>query len=221
MTKDGKYMIPAIQELNPVSLPSQNDKEKPSQNVPKTSKPKVELYVWSYCPYGVQMQGPMAEVAELLKGKAEFIIVPYYDGHGAYETQQNKIQLCIQKLAEDKYWSYAKGFVETIYSKCGSQRTEACDKNESISLMKKLGIDSSKIMSCVDSQGKTLLEEAAKKSQQNGVSGSPTVIINGVKVNVARTPESVKTAVCSAFENVPAECSKNLSSSASASSGSC
>jgi hypothetical protein len=163
----------------------------------------------------------MAEVANLLKGKADFEIVPYYDGHGAYETQQNKIQLCIQKLYADKYWSYAKGFVDSIYSKCGATRTEECDKTESIALMKKLGIDSTKVINCVDTQGTSLFGEASSKAQSLGVSGSPTIMINGVPASVARNAESIKTTVCSAFKDTPSECSQAMSSTASASSGSC
>lgn len=215
VTKDGKYFISSAIEMNAVASVS-----KPTE-VPKTDKPKVELYIWGYCPYGVAAQGPLAEVASLLKSSADFEAVLYYAGHGDYEAQQNKIQACIQKLAEDKYWKYADGFVKTIYPKCGASRDIACDKNESIALMKSLGIDSAKVMGCVDSDGVSLTEAYSNRAENNGVTGSPTLIINGVAVNVGRTAEAYKTAVCNAFNNAPAECSDTLSSDTSAAQGNC
>jgi len=221
-TKDGDYFIQGATPMEvSKTVGTGNAVSDTPKDVPKSDKPKVELYVWAYCPYGVQAQGPMADVAALLKGKVDFEIVPYYDGHGAYETQQNQIQMCIQDIASDKYWSYAKSFVANIYPKCGSTRDIACDKTESIALMKTLGIDSTKVMACVSSKGQEMSSEASAKAQANGVSGSPTIRINGVVVNVARNSEAIKTAVCSAFTNAPSECSESLSSTAAASSGSC
>jgi len=218
MTKDGTL----AGSLNPISQDnsSQTQEETPTE-ITKSDKPVVDLFIWSYCPYGVQAQGPLAEVAKLLKDKAEFNAILYYDGHGAFETQENKIQACIQKLAKDKYWDYAAGFVKTIYPKCSTSRDVACDKSESIKLMNSLGIDSTKIMACVDSDGESLIKAYAEKAQQSGVSGSPTLMINGVKVNSARTADAYKTSICSAFNTSPSQCSTTLNSTATASSGNC
>jgi len=220
MTKDGKYMVQGLSEINPSSSINTNSNNQ-TKEVPKADKPKVQLFIWSYCPYGVQAQGPVAEVANLLKGKADFEIVTYYDGHGAYETQQNKIQSCIQKLASDKYWNYAAKFVTDIYPKCSSTRTEDCDKNESVKLMKSLGINSASVLNFVESHGTSLLSEASSKAQANGVSGSPTILINGVAVQAARTSEAIKAAVCEAFNTAPSQCSQTLSGTTAAASGSC
>ena len=43
-----------------------------------------------------------------------------------------------------------------------------------------------------------------------GISGSPTFVINGVKVQVNRSPEAIKTAICNAFTTTPAECNQTL-----------
>jgi len=219
MTKDGKYFISSAIDIAAVASTASNTATT-AKEVPKTDKPKVELYIWGYCPYGVAAQGPLAEVANLLKNSADFEAVLYYAGHGDHEVQQNKIQACIQKLAKDKYWNYAAGFVKTIYPKCGGDIV--CDKNESVALMKSLGIDSAKVMSCVDSEGVSLTEADSLRASDNGVTGSPTLMINGVVVNVAsRTAEAYKTAVCNAFNNAPSECSSTLSSSSSAAQGNC
>lgn len=220
VTLDGKNLVSGLTPIETKTTTPTNTQ--PAQtNAPKSDKPEVELYVWGYCPYGVQAQGPLAQVANLLGDSANIMIVPYHDGHGAYETQQNKIQSCIQELEPSKYWSYAAGFVANIYPKCSSARTEDCDLTESTALMKTLEIDSTKVLACVDSEGDALFAAARQKAQTNGVSGSPTLIINGVIVNTARTAEAYKSAICAAYNNAPAECSTTLDSSAAAAAGNC
>jgi len=216
-TRDGAF----AGSLAPIVDPSEIEEPKPT-TVPKSDSPKVELFVWGYCPYGVQAQGPLADVANLLKENANFEIVPYYDGHGAYETQQNKIQLCVQKLEKDKYWDYASGFVENIYPKCSVTRDIECDKTESTALMKSLGINSDAVWSCVDSEGDNLFSQAANRSKELGVTGSPTLVVNDVITNPSsRTAESFKSIVCGAFNNAPASCSQILDSTAATASGNC
>lgn len=220
-TLDGEFFVQGVTPLEVQEAEQPSQPSQPEQTeVPKSDKPKVELFIWSYCPYGVQAQGPLAEVVSLLSENADFEAVMYHDGHGAYETQQNKIQACIQKLDPENYWNYAAGFVENIYPKCGSSRDIECDKTESISLMDSLGIDSASVMSCVESEGAGLLSASVERSRSNGVQGSPTLLVNGVKVNVARNSEAFKSAVCSAFNEAPAECSETLSSAA-AQAGNC
>ena len=220
VTKDGEFLVQGLTPLNLVQTPTSQEQ---SVDIPKSDKPEVELFIWSYCPYGVQAQGPLAEVASLLGNYADFKSILYHDGHGAYETYQNKIQECIQEISPSKYWNYAAGFVEDIYPVCGASRDIDCDKTESIALMKSLGIDSTKVMSCVDSKGDSLISASSSYAQQLGVTGSPTLIINGVKSNAGRTAEAYKVAVCNAFtdETAPEECSTTLDSSTAAAAGNC
>jgi hypothetical protein len=215
ITKDGKAFT---ESLSPIESDSP---EKETANVPKSDKPNVELYIWSYCPYGVTALGPLAEVASLLKDSADFKVKLYYAGHGDFEVQQNKIQACIQKLSPSNYWAYAKTFADEIYTKCSGDI--ACDLKESTTLMKSLGIDSSAILFCVDSQGETLTDADYESAKEKGVSGSPTLVVNGVKVSASRTAEAYKGAVCSAFTDgkIPTECGETLSSSSTSASGSC
>jgi protein-disulfide isomerase len=166
-------------------------------------------------------QDPFAEVAFLLKDKADFKAVMYHDGHGAYETQQNKIQACIQEVDNENYWDYAAGFVSDIYPKCGQSRDIECDETESITLMDSIGIDSSAIMSCVEEKGTTLIDADRAQARENGVTGSPTILINGVKANVARTAEAIKTAICSAYNEAPEECANTLDATAAQAQGNC
>ncbi|MFH1358310.1 MAG: thioredoxin domain-containing protein [archaeon] len=212
ITKDAEYFVQAAVPIS--TQTNTNPQTQEPVDVPKSDKPKAELFIWSYCPYGVQAQEPLAEVVSLLGDSADFEGVLYYDGHGAYETQQNKIQACIQEVAKDKYWKYATGFVQTIYPNCGSTRDIECDKTESVKLMKSLGIDDTAVMSCVDDKGEALIAEHASRAQAYGVTGSPSLVINGVKVNTGRTAEAYKAAICEAFNNAPEECETALSSDA-------
>jgi len=221
ITKDGKYFVQGAVEIEPSSNTNTPSNTQTPQEVPKSDKPKVELFVWGYCPYGVQAQGPLTDVVSLLGNSADFEVVLYYDGHGDYETEQNKIQACIQDIAPDKYWAYSKGFVDEIYPKCSVERSVDCDKTESVKLMKSLGINDVSIMSCVDDRGEDLIAEYSARAQSSGVTGSPTLIINGVKVNTARNADAFKGAICQAFNNVPSECSEVLDSSAAAAAGNC
>ena len=216
ITKDGKYLV---QGLTSIEMPDTSTPT--SSNIPKSDKPTVELFIWGYCPYGVQAQGPLAEVASLLKDNANFKAVLYHDGHGAFETQQNKIQECIQEISPEKYWAYASGFVETIYPKCGVTRDINCDKTESVKLMNSLSINSNGVLSCVSSKGESLIKEASARASELGVTGSPTLVINGVVANSARTADAYKEAVCSAFNNAPEACSTTLDNNAAAAAGNC
>lgn len=221
-TKDGENLVPSLIPLTANVATEAPRQTAPAQTeIPKSDKPVVELFIWAYCPYGVMAQGPFAEVAFLLEGKANFKAVMYHDGHGAYETQQNKIQACIQEVDNENYWDYAKGFVKDIYPNCGQSRDIECDKTESIKLMESIGIDSSSIMSCIETRGEDLIKADLANAQSNGVTGSPTIMINGVKANVARNAEAFKIAICSAFNNAPEECSNTLDSAEAQAQGNC
>ena len=69
--------------------------------------------------------------------------------------------------------------------------------------------------------GEALYNRDVARAAELKQSGSPGFVINGVPVQVDRTPEAVKQAICSAFNTVPSECQQTLSTqSASAGFGS-
>ena len=53
-------------------------------------------------------------------------------------------------------------------------------------------------------------------SNQYGVRGSPTLVINGKTMSVQRSPEAIKSAICDAFNTPPEECNTALSSNQAA-----
>jgi hypothetical protein len=52
------------------------------------------------------------------------------------------------------------------------------------------------------------------KAKSLGIGGSPTFVINGAKVQVSRSADAIKTAICNAFINAPSECGQSLSTNA-------
>ena len=224
ITKDGKTLVQGVMPLEVVGetpQSPQSPQQAPSAEPVKTERPQVDLFIWGYCPYGVTAQGPMAEVASLLGDSADFRAVMYYDGHGPFETQENKIQACIQKLEKAKYWDYAAKFVSDVYPVCSQTRDVECDKTESTKVMDAVGIDSDAVFECVESEGADLIAADAAYARENAVTGSPTVVVNGVKANVARTADAYKGVVCDSFLESPEACGDTLSTDAATTSGSC
>ena len=74
ISKDGKYFIQGITEITSSSASSSSTANAGTQtptNVPKTDKPKVEAFVFSYCPYGLQFEKALLPAYNLLKTKGE------------------------------------------------------------------------------------------------------------------------------------------------------
>jgi hypothetical protein len=185
--------------------------------VPKQATPDVELFIMSLCPYGLQMQKAYIQAAELLEGEANMKVKwVHYLMHGEKELIENTRQYCVQEEAPDKYNAYTRCFV------ADTNKGEAC--------LDEVGIDKAAIESCYD----TAIEEFGIQDAFNdeasflserfpiypvdkeaaeayGVRGSPTMVINGKNVQVSRSPEAVKQAICNAFTDAPAACDTVLS----------
>jgi hypothetical protein len=214
VTKDGKNMI---SDLSPLEATSSNT-DTTQTKVPTSDKPEVELYVFSYCPYGTQMEKAIIPVVKLLGDKINFKIRQIGAMHGDFEKVEAQRQLCIEKNYPDKLLDYILAF--DTDSTC-STGDATCVATKTGAIFSKLGIDAAKINSCMTSDGVTMYNAEVSNANSKGVSGSPTLIINGVNAQASRSPEGVKGVICSAFKNAPSECSQTLSTtSASAGFGS-
>jgi protein-disulfide isomerase len=216
-TKDGKYFIQGATEITdkkPSAASSSSDTPAASADVPKTDKPIVEAFVFTYCPYGLQFEKALSPVYNLLKAKADINIVQIGAMHGEYEQVEAYRQLCIQKnYGKDKLWAYLNVFmVNDSVGNCGGDMT--CSKPLVESIMKKLSMDVAKINTCMDKDAKALYDADGAIASSAGASGSPTFRINGVDVSVNRDAESIKKAICDAFTTAPSECSETLSTAA-------
>ena len=217
VTKDGKYftssLIPLTEQTQETSPNSNSNSNTPAQDIPKSTNPSVELYVFTYCPYGTQSEKGIIPVVELLGDKIDFKIRQIGAMHGEYEKIEAERQLCIEKEYPAKYLDYVLAFaLNSEIGACGGEAT--CVGPKIDALYTKLGISKAKIESCIASDGLTIYNAELSNSQKVGVSGSPTLIINGVKISSARDSASYLDVVCQAFSDgsVPIECGEQLSS---------
>ncbi len=225
ITKDGTLLFVS----NPIDILKSSTPTQTQTQV-KAAKPTVDLYVMSFCPYGIQAEGFMKPVADLLGSKADFRVrfITTISGstadsvqslHGPEEAQEDLRQECIMKYyLASTYWNYVQSFDNNCPSLRGNDTAvDNCWKNAA----SQLGIDMSKIQTCASgSEGLDLLKQDEALANQYGISGSPTLLINGIPYNGDRSTTSYQQAICSSFTNPPAECSQNVTSNTSTASAS-
>jgi hypothetical protein len=166
---------------------------------------KLEFFVMSKCPYGVQVEKAVAPVLEKLGGNVDFHIA--YIGqkqgdqlssmHGPGEVTGDIAQLCAHEIAPDKYVKMIEcqdkdpSHVDTNWESCG----------------KEIGIDTGAVKACMDSRGQKLLAASFDESQQRGATGSPTMFLNGKPYEGGRKSNDFMRAICNTFEGTkPADC---------------
>lgn len=206
VSTDGKKLFPQVISLvgEPNMLGEMDTIKTEAEN--KSEVPEVDLYVMSYCPYGLQAERGILPAVEALGNKIKFNLkFVGYAMHGQKEVDENLNQYCIQKVQPEKLAQYLKCFW-----KKSTGTSDVC--------MKSVGINSYKIKSCVSETNKqfspteknfTLNKE---DNDKYGVEGSPAFVVNGTVISTGRDSASFLRAICSGFENQPEECSKTLSS---------
>jgi hypothetical protein len=176
----------------------------PTRSVERAAK--LEFFVMSKCPYGVQVEKAVAPVLAKLGGNVDFHLTFIGDRkgdqlssmHGPSEIAGDIVQLCARDLAPDAYMKLIDcqnndpGHVDTNWETCG----------------KKLGLDTGAIKECVDNgKGRELLAASFDEAKQRGVSSSPTIFLNGKPYTGGRRTNDFIRAVCSSFDGQkPAEC---------------
>ncbi len=192
-------------------------------NIPKSSKPTVELFVMSYCPYGTQAEKGIIPAIKALGNSVDFKLrFVYYSMHGWKELQENLRQYCVQKEHPDKLFDYLSCFL---------------NNSDSSSCLAKYNLNVSSCMESADkefnnTEQSSLCNIDKELNQKYGVSNSPTLVINGVKASPSsRSPAAYLALICSAFTSRPSGCSASLPTSSyspgfgysagSGSSGSC
>ncbi len=208
ITKDGLYFV---QGAVPLAGDNTADGSTPDvtatpQDIPKSDKPKVELFVMTHCPYGTQAEKGLIPAIKALGSKADVKIrFVHYFMHGDKEEKETYNQVCIREEQSSKYFDYLSCFLE-------DGNSERC--------LTKTGIDKTKLNACLaddNKKAKEYYKADSDLSNKYGVQGSPTLIINGVEADSARDSVSYLKTVCSSFNKAPtAECSKQLSSASPA-----
>ncbi len=222
VTLDGQFLVAQAIPLN-VSVDSAVDEsaaeEEPAKEIQKSAKPVVDLFVMTHCPYGTQAEKGMIPAIEAL-GKDGNVTIRFvhYFMHGDKEEAETYAQVCIREEQKTKFLPYLKCFLNASDS-------EGC--------LKSTGVDTTKLAACTSgNKSKEYYAVDSALSQQYGVQGSPTLVINGAQSSAGRSSSSYLSGICGAYEDAPIACSKELSStspspgfgyaeSASASAASC
>ncbi|MCU0642526.1 MAG: hypothetical protein MUF61_03045 [archaeon] len=195
VTLDGNFLISQLIPLN-ATTESAEEEETPEE-VPKADKPYVYLFVMTHCPYGTQAEKGIIPVFKILgtkiKGEIKFV---HYFMHGDKEEQETYTQVCLREEQTLKFIPYLECFL--------------ADSNSSRCLTSVV-VDKAKLADCVANRSKEYYAEDSKLSEQYGVGGSPTLVINGVQSSAGRSPASYLSGICEAFNDAPANCGQQAS----------
>lgn len=220
ITKDGKFLFPSapivIGGSNTSNSPQPQTGTQTPKNLTKVDNTLLEAYIVSQCPYGLQMQRAMVDAIQNIPSLAQHIKVRYMgavtDGkitamHGDKEAQENLRQICIREEESPKYWSYV-----ACYMKNGD--SAGCQKTS--------GVDNGKLSTCMTDpkRGLTYAQADFDLNTKYGVTGSPTLILNGTRVSEfdfgGRSSDAVRKIVCDSSTTAPASCDKVLTTTAAA-----
>ena len=151
-------------------------------------KPEVELFVMSYCPYGVQAEQELLpffeKYGDTIDFKLRFIIgqkeasaentngkIAFTSLHGESELIENKRQMVIAEFYPDKLFDYLL---------CRADHLEEAWVN----CAKDVGLDASRIAQAVEAEKVTLeLLEEVQRTEELDIKGSPTLVIDGRIIN--------------------------------------
>ena len=194
-TKDGEYFVQGAVPITGNLITDTPTQTQQPQDVVKSDKPKVELFVMTHCPYGTQAEKGYLPVIELLGDKIDSSVkFVHYFLHDPEETE-TPIQICIREEQEAKFNDYLACFLED---------------GDSDRCLTKTGIDQTKLDSCIETKYDNLYETDSALSEGYGVRGSPTLVINGQIVQSGRSPAAYLDTICSAFNTAPGECDEVL-----------
>jgi len=221
VTKDGKYLFAQAFDMNPKTDKAAGDKTNnqtaAKTTVEKSDNPMLEAFVVARCPYGLQMQRAMLEAVKNQPSLAQYIKARYIGSvsgntitamHGEAEAKENLRQICIREEQSDKYWNY-------VGCQMKASGTE-------VSCEKSTGVDSNKLSSCISDtkRGVAYAKKDFDLADKYGVSGSPTLILNGASVDESsyggRSADGVKSMACAGFKTAAGFCSAKLSTAEAA-----
>jgi len=147
-------------------------------------KPEVELFVMSYCPYGVQAEQELLpffeKYGDTLDFKLRFIVnqkeastenasgtLAFTSLHGETELIENKRQMVIAELYPDKLFDYLL---------CRADHLQEAWVN----CAKEVGLDVGRIAQAIEAEKITLdLVAEVQRTEQLNIKASPTLVIDG------------------------------------------
>jgi hypothetical protein len=219
-SKDAKKFFPQAMDVEALkeAIDDENNNvaaNAPVQDVPKSDKPDVKLFVMSHCPYGTQIEKGILPVLESLKNQIDFkLMFNDYAMHDKVEIDEQLSQYCIQENENDKFLPYLECFLE-------EGDGEGC--------LTKTGINTSSLNSCISQTDSTFnissdyedkstwkgsypsFNISKAENAKYGVGGSPTLVINEETISSGRSPKELLDTICAGFNNPPEQCGTQLS----------
>ncbi len=167
---------------------------------------KVEFFVMSQCPYGVQVENGVKDALDKLGPDVDFkldFIGSAKDGqltsmHGPNEVTGDIAQLCTLKHAP-------AAFVPMITCQNKNNKEVATNWESCANELKAPVAD---IKACLEGpEGKQLLTESFARAAARGATGSPTMFVNGKPYNGRRGPVDFLRGICAEYTGTkPAAC---------------
>ncbi len=227
MSGDGEIFFPSIMEIDKMTAEKGGATASPAATpeVTKAEKPTVDAFIMSHCPFGTQIEKGLIPVVKQLGDTIDFKFkFVNYAMHGEKEVKEQLNQYCIQKDQDEKFLPYLECFLGTDG---GDAAGETC--------LAELKIDRDALASCTtatdtefnimanleDKEGwlngrfpRFMIHDAENK--EFGVQGSPSLVINGKKIQSGRDSAGLLNLICSSFEEQPEACKAELPSAAPA-----
>jgi hypothetical protein len=205
VTLDGNYLMTGLVPIGEgATAPSQPNAPSQPQEIPKSDKPVVELFVMTHCPYGTQAEKGYIPTIVALDDKIDSSVkFVHYFLHDP-EYTETPVQICIREEQGDKFNTYLKEFLVA---------------GDSAASLTKAGVDETALNDCIENRYDDYYASDSALSEGYGVRGSPTLVINGVIAQSGRDSNSYLQTICSAFNNAPEECETLELDSASPSPG--
>jgi len=152
-----------------------------ASRIERMGKPTLELFVMSYCPFGIRAEESIIPIVKKFGGKIDFKlrfiakekdtvsrqdITPFISLHGYPEVAENIRQLLIAQEYPERYLDYL-----LCRGKKLNKSWEDCAQ--------KLGIDVERIQRLFDApEAEQLFRENIKRAAELGIKASPTILID-------------------------------------------
>lgn len=235
LTKDYAVLFPAnyvgsyIIDLGKTFEEVENMKNidvKKTLGISDNSKPQLDYFVMSFCPYGNPADVNANEIFRTFGDSVN--VVPHYilsesksapEGytslHGVQEAHQDIRELCVLKnFGQDKFFQF------TLQANDDLTADNADEKWQEVA--QKVGLDTTVIENCWKNEGLDIAKKEMEVSNAIKVAASPTIYVNGEKL-AGNKASLIQESLCNSFPNgdKPTACGQEVNNAETTASGSC
>ncbi len=203
---------------------AENMKKIDTKGRPVRGNPNAKVVVVNYddfqCPYCSSMHKTL--FPQMLKEYGDRIGFIYKDFplaeihpwaiHAAVNAN------CLAAQNADAYWDFADSIHanrDTVNSEKGRDNQTAALDKMTLAGAEKFKLDSGKLQACIKAQNEDAVRASMKEGESLGVSGTPTMFVNGQMVDGARSVAEIRSLFDNALQQAGATAGKNSSASVS------